>query len=269
MPLAGRVLSPDSTTGIMNVLLHSLEVLGLSQGASEEEARQAYRELVKVWHPDRFSGLIAKKEAQEKLVEINNAYGYLKSYYVASKEHDLERASELQKDEPPPRAQKASAHRKKHLKISKGLVFLIAVLLSLALAIEFFERFHNTNASIAREEISGAEGWYEKGNALKNAGSYGDAISAYNRAIDLKPDHSNAYYNRGTSYSNLGRYPEAIKDFSTAVALNPNDPGPYVMRGLTYRMTGEIDLCLSDMTLAARMGDKTAQNFLATRSVAW
>jgi tetratricopeptide (TPR) repeat protein len=255
MPLAGKVLSPDSTTGIMNVLLHSLEVLGLSQGASEEEA-------------------------QEKLVEINNAYGYLKRTYVVSKEHDLERASELQKDEPSPRAQKASARwhaatapfsprREKHLKLSKGLVFLIAVLLSLALAIEFFERFHNTNASIPREEISGPEGWYEKGNALKNAGSYRDAISAYSRVIDLKPDHSNAYYNRGTSYSNLGRYPEAIKDFNTAIALNPNDPGPYVMRGLTYRMTGEIDLCLSDMTLAARMGDKTAQNFLAARSVAW
>lgn len=254
----------------MNVLLHSLEVLGLSQGASEEEARQAYRELVKVWHPDRFSGLIAKKEAQEKLVEINNAYEHLKRYYVVSKRHEPEaQASELQKDEPPPRTQKASALRGKHLKISKGLFFLIAVLIGLALAIEFFERFHKTTAPNVREEISGPEGWHEKGNALKNAGRYEEAISAYGRAIDLKPDYSNAYYGRGTAYSNLGRYSEALKDFNITIALNPNDPGPYVVRGLTYRMIGEIEPCLSDMKIAARMGDKTARTFLTTRGIGW
>ena len=33
-----------------------IEILGLKPGASQEEVNQAYRDLVNVWHPDRFVG---------------------------------------------------------------------------------------------------------------------------------------------------------------------------------------------------------------------
>jgi hypothetical protein len=51
------------------------EVLGLRPGASLDEAKQAHRDLVKVWHPDRFSNdPRLQARAQEKLQEINAAY---------------------------------------------------------------------------------------------------------------------------------------------------------------------------------------------------
>lgn len=56
------------------------EVLGLSTGASAEELKVAYRDLAKVWHPDRFvhdPRLQAK--AQEKLKAINEAYNQFQS----------------------------------------------------------------------------------------------------------------------------------------------------------------------------------------------
>ena len=50
------------------------EILGLNLGASEEEIKQAYRDLVNVWHPDRFSDNERLEEkASEKLKEINIA----------------------------------------------------------------------------------------------------------------------------------------------------------------------------------------------------
>ena len=50
------------------------EVLGLRPGASLDEAKQAHRDLVKVWHPDRFSNdPRLQARAQEKLQEINAA----------------------------------------------------------------------------------------------------------------------------------------------------------------------------------------------------
>ena len=60
----------------------SIEVLGLKPGASQEEVTQAYRDLVNVWHPDRFVGNPRlQKKAEEKIKEINAAYETIKSFY--------------------------------------------------------------------------------------------------------------------------------------------------------------------------------------------
>jgi len=59
-----------------------IEILGLNPGASQEEVNQAYRDLVNVWHPDRFMGNPRlEKKAEEKVKEINAAYEYIKSFY--------------------------------------------------------------------------------------------------------------------------------------------------------------------------------------------
>jgi len=59
-----------------------IEILGLKPGASQDEVNQAYRDLVNVWHPDRFvSNPRLQKKAEEKIKEINAAYKYIKSFY--------------------------------------------------------------------------------------------------------------------------------------------------------------------------------------------
>ena len=59
-----------------------IEILGLKPSASQEEVNQAYRDLVNVWHPDRFVGNPRlQKKAEEKVKEINTAYEYIKSFY--------------------------------------------------------------------------------------------------------------------------------------------------------------------------------------------
>jgi len=56
----------------------SLQTLGLTSQASSEEIENTYRTLVKVWHPDRFAhDPRLRKEAEEKLKEINGAHEYL------------------------------------------------------------------------------------------------------------------------------------------------------------------------------------------------
>lgn len=50
------------------------EVLGLSSNASEAEIKKAYRQLLKKYHPDANPD---KKEAEEKLKEVNEAYEVL------------------------------------------------------------------------------------------------------------------------------------------------------------------------------------------------
>ncbi len=60
----------------MDDLRECYRMLEVDPGASPELVKRAYRDLVKVWHPDRFTddpGL--QSRAQEKLKQINLAYG--------------------------------------------------------------------------------------------------------------------------------------------------------------------------------------------------
>ncbi len=59
----------------MSLLRHAYDILGLTPDATPQEVRQAYRQLVRVWHPDRFEGDTRLQErAQEKLKEIIEAH---------------------------------------------------------------------------------------------------------------------------------------------------------------------------------------------------
>ena len=50
------------------------ELLGVKPGASAEEVRSAYRQMVKSCHPDQFQDAEQQKQAQEKLIKLNLAY---------------------------------------------------------------------------------------------------------------------------------------------------------------------------------------------------
>ena len=50
------------------------KVLGLDRNATDEEIKAAYRELVKKYHPDKYQDNPLADLAQEKLMEVNEAY---------------------------------------------------------------------------------------------------------------------------------------------------------------------------------------------------
>lgn len=57
--------------------MNPYEVLGIKEGASEEEIKRAYRELVRKYHPDQYKDNPLSDLAEEKLKEINEAYDML------------------------------------------------------------------------------------------------------------------------------------------------------------------------------------------------
>jgi len=58
----------------------ALDVLALRPGAALAEIKEAYRDMVKVWHPDRFGSDPRLREmAEDKLKQINQAYAVLQS----------------------------------------------------------------------------------------------------------------------------------------------------------------------------------------------
>jgi tetratricopeptide (TPR) repeat protein len=49
-----------------------------------------------------------------------------------------------------------------------------------------------------------ADAWYKKGNTFFNSGKYEEAIEAYDKAIEIKPDYPEDWSNLGTALSKIG-----------------------------------------------------------------
>ena len=88
---AGDIANPASNrnneehmTSEINRCYRALE---LEPGASLEQVKQAWREMVKVWHPDRFpNDAKMQRKAQERLKDINGAYEILRACFQNRKD---------------------------------------------------------------------------------------------------------------------------------------------------------------------------------------
>jgi DnaJ-class molecular chaperone len=61
----------------------SYKTLDLKTGASIDDVRKAYKDMVRVWHPDRFAGnMRLRAKANEKLKEINLAYSEIQKFWA-------------------------------------------------------------------------------------------------------------------------------------------------------------------------------------------
>ncbi len=84
--------------------IEALEILALRPGATPVQIKEAYRDLVKVWHPDRFgSDARLRVKAEEKLQRINEAYRVLQSDAGAAAGSAVKAASTARGDVSSPR----------------------------------------------------------------------------------------------------------------------------------------------------------------------
>ncbi len=65
------------------------------------------------------------------------------------------------------------------------------------------------------------------GIANGEKGQYDQAISDFDKAIEINPSYSKAYNNRGIIYRLKGQYDLAILDFKKAIEINSWDPEGY------------------------------------------
>jgi len=78
---------------------------------------------------------------------------------------------------------------------------------------------------------TGADGYFNLGNALSDCGHHAEAVTAYQGCVDLSPADAEAYYNLGTAFLHAGRggdgtgevVKEALGALGVAVALSPSD----------------------------------------------
>ena len=97
-----------------------------------------------------------------------------------------------------------------------------------------------------------ARAWFSVGYLIQNENPEA-SLSAYDRAIRLKPDYAEAYNNRGVEKASLGRQDAALADYDEALRLKPNYAAAYNNRGATKAALGRHDAALADYDEALRL----------------
>jgi tetratricopeptide (TPR) repeat protein len=100
--------------------------------------------------------------------------------------------------------------------------------------------------------------YFRRGNAHYQAGQYQEALTAYNRALELRPDDANTLVSKGAALHNLRRYEEALADYSLAVKLQPDYPTALLNRGVTLLLLGRREEALADYDRAVGLGQNDA-----------
>lgn len=83
----------------------ALEILGLTGNPSPADIKKAYRQQVKIWHPDRYSeGTALKQLAERNIQDANLAYTLLKQQVSEAprERRPAANASQDRTDKPPP-----------------------------------------------------------------------------------------------------------------------------------------------------------------------
>ena len=69
-----------------------------------------------------------------------------------------------------------------------------------------------------------AGAYFKQGFDHANADRYADAIIAYKKAVEIKPDFSDAYYNMGLVYETLRQDPDAVAAYKMYIVFEPTGP---------------------------------------------
>ncbi|UCE34111.1 MAG: TIGR04222 domain-containing membrane protein [Deltaproteobacteria bacterium] len=109
-----------------------------------------------------------------------------------------------------------------------------------------------------------------KGTSFIIKGDFNQAISHFNKAIELNPEYAIPYIYRGQVYGGRGLYSEAIADYNKALEIDPRAADSpfdtYYWRGRAWMEKGKIDRAIIDYSRAL---ERNPRNANAYNSLAW
>jgi tetratricopeptide (TPR) repeat protein len=118
---------------------------------------------------------------------------------------------------------------------------------------------------------SNAGFYYNRGKSRPLGAFNAYAIADFTKAIELKPDYSEAYAARGGMKILPSRRPRpwlwifdvdgAIADYSKAIELKPDDGGYYGARAYAKRLRGDVVGAFADYARAASIKSNDGENY--------
>ena len=132
---------------------------------------------------------------------------------------------------------------------------------STSISVATFEQTHGIQLPedivallISEPESNDADLYNTRGVAYSESNQHDQAIKAFTKAIELKPDHAEVHYNRGIVYNIKGDYEHAIADYTKAIELKPDYADAYYRRSKMWLHLREKEKAKSDMKTASSIG---------------
>jgi tetratricopeptide (TPR) repeat protein len=93
--------------------------------------------------------------------------------------------------------------------------------------------------------------WFEKGSLLSVYGNQDAAIEAFEKAIEIKSDYSEAFFHLGIAYAEKDHFEKALAAINRAIEINPDIARYHYGRGWVHIRFGNRDNGILDMQKAA------------------
>jgi tetratricopeptide (TPR) repeat protein len=112
---------------------------------------------------------------------------------------------------------------------------------------------------LKNEHASGAARiYYNRANAELAARHWNEAIADYRRVKAITPNIEQVYNLTGTAYFSLGRYSEAISEFDRAIDLKSDYADAYYGKGMTLKRLHSDEEALKYIKKSCELGNRTA-----------
>ena len=209
-------------------LERAYEILGLNSDASRDDAKKVYRELVKVYHPDKNTA--ANANVMFRLIQ--DAWNCLQSAY---EEEIIQPIND------------AEFYNNQGIAKSELGEYVAAISdFDMALRLD-------------PDDVETCIAYKYRGIAKSKLGEYVAAISDFDMALRLNPNDTGAYTYRAFAKRDLGEHFSAISDYDAAIRLTPDDAKLYMLRAFTKSDLGEHFSAISDYDAAIRLTPNDAK----------
>ncbi len=184
--------------------MNPYEVLGVKEGATDEELKKAYRTLVKKYHPDQYKGTDYEATANEKLKQINEAYDMIKSGKVNQRGTYYNNAGQTNN------SYYGYGNYNRSYNTSNQGTYTIEQLLQQVRILQQQDRQFEAEILLRSTNIRNAEWYFLMGNIQWYKGWQLEARKFYAQACSMAPDNEEykAAYERvnTNAYSSNGGY---------------------------------------------------------------
>lgn len=93
--------------------------------------------------------------------------------------------------------------------------------------------------------------WHNLGKAYQETGRPVEGVAAYNEAISIYPNYTDAFFGRGLAYTDAAMYDSAIADFTLILnSLKPGHDESYYSRAIAWNRKRQSDSAIADYTRA-------------------